>query len=585
MNGIAPCAPTDVVKPWHQIDWATANVYVKRMQARIVKATKEGSWGKVKALQRLLTCSFYGKAVAVRRVTENRGKRTPGVDEVTWSTPEAKWSAIESLKRHGYNTQPLRRIYIPKSNGKKRPLSIPTMRDRAMQALHLLALDPVSETVSDGNSYGFRKGRSTADAIEQCFNIAKYGGKALRLEKKHPSQSDVLAHKSAEWILEADITGCFDNIDHNWLISHVPMDKEILKKWLKAGYLEGTALYATEQGTPQGGIISPVLANIALNGLEAFVHEQFRYRELRQAKVHMVRYADDFVFTGISKELLEKKVKPAVVSFLDDRGLTLSPEKTRITHITTGYDFLGQNVRRYGSKLLIKPADKNVRSLLSKVRDVIRRMQATTQEQLIFKLNPIICGWANFHQHIVAKSTFRLVDHEIWQMLWRWARKRHRNKGRRWIHDRYFHTLGRSSHVFAVRVKGADGKIIYCRLFKAMTVPIRRHEKVKPNANPYDPEWGQYFGKREFARMLNSLQGRKQLAQLWLDQSGVCPHCGELMSIDATLSVHHPHERAKGGPDTQANRVLMHEICHVQVHRRGIQISKPASVKRGLIEA
>src|SRR5258707_1467458 len=242
------------VTDWHDIDWASVSHNVRRLQARIVKATKEGRWGKVKALQRLLTHSFSGKALAVRRVTENQGKNTPGVDKVTWNTPQKKLNAIYSLRQRDYRPQPLRRIYIPKKNGKKRPLGIPCMRCRAMQALYLLALDPVAETTADPNSYGFRPGRSTADAIEQCF---------IALGKQF----------SPQWILEGDIKGCFDAISHEWLLTHIPMEKAMLRKWLKAGYMEQRILYPTEPGTPQGGIISPVLANITLDGLEHAIHK------------------------------------------------------------------------------------------------------------------------------------------------------------------------------------------------------------------------------------------------------------------------------------------------------------------------
>ena len=235
------------VTDWHAIDWESANHHVRRLQARIVKATKEKRWGKVKALQRLLTHSFSGKALAVRRVTENQGKNTPGVDKVTWNTPRKKLNAIYSLRQRDYHPQPLRRVYIPKKNGAKRPLGIPVMKCRAMQALYLLALDPVAETTADPNSYGFRSQRSTADAIEQCFNVL---GKRA----------------SPQWILEGDIKGCFDAISHEWLLTHIPLEKAILKKWLKAGYMEQHILHPTEAGTPQGGTISPVLANMTLDG-------------------------------------------------------------------------------------------------------------------------------------------------------------------------------------------------------------------------------------------------------------------------------------------------------------------------------
>src|SRR5947209_9039396 len=238
-------ATTDIPLAWHQINWRQAERNVRRLQTRIAQATKAGNWGKVKALQRLLTHSLSGKALAIRRVTENTGKRTPGVDGEIWKTPQQKAAAIDALHQRGYHPQPLRRVYIPKSNGAQRPLSIPTMRDRAMQALYLLALDPVAETTADPNSYGFRTARSAADAIEACF-IA------------------LCRNDRAEWILEGDIRSCFDQISHEWLLAHIPMERTILKKWLKAGYMEKSCSHATEDGTPQGGIISPALANMTL---------------------------------------------------------------------------------------------------------------------------------------------------------------------------------------------------------------------------------------------------------------------------------------------------------------------------------
>ncbi len=315
---------------WHAIDWQKVNHNVRRLQARIVKATKEKRWGKVKALQRLLTHSFSGKALAVRRVTENQGKNTPGVDKVTWNTPHKKINAVYSLRQRDYHPQPLRRVYIPKKNGKKRPLGIPVMKCRAMQALYLLALDPVAETTADPNSYGFRPGRSTADAIEQCFGI---------LAKQN----------SPQWILEGDIKGCFDAISHEWLLTHIPMEKTMLKKWLKAGYMDRQVLYPTKEGTPQGGIISPVFANMTLDGLERMLAEYLpkTTRKGHSAGLNFIRYADDFIITGKSKELLEQEVKPLVEQFMRERGLQLSPEKTVITHIEEGFDL---RIRLLGPK-------------------------------------------------------------------------------------------------------------------------------------------------------------------------------------------------------------------------------------------
>ncbi|MBG4648514.1 group II intron reverse transcriptase/maturase, partial [Pseudomonas aeruginosa] len=362
-------APSHESVNWHSIDWARCHREVRRLQARIVKATREGKHGKVKALQWILTHSFSGKALAVRRVTENQGKKTPGVDGITWSTPEAKSQAMLSIKRRGYRPQPLKRVYIPKTNGKMRPLGIPTMKDRAMQALYLLALEPVAETTADGRSFGFRPERSTADAIEQCFTT---------LSKKVAPQ----------WILEGDIKGCFDNISHDWLMGHVPTDREILRKWLKAGYMEDRQLFPTEAGTPQGGIISPTLANLVLDGLEAKLDAAFgrkRYANGVQTRlmVNYVRYADDFIVTGRSKELLEQEVMPIIKDFMQERGLTLSPEKTKITHIDDGFDFLGQNVRKYNGKLLIKPSKANVATFLEKVRSAVKGNKALDQPRLI----------------------------------------------------------------------------------------------------------------------------------------------------------------------------------------------------------
>ncbi len=279
------CASSGRTNAWEQIDWTQNERNVRRLQARIVKATQAGRWNKVKALQRLLTCSFSGKALAVKRVTDNQGKRTSGVDVKIWNTPASNHKAIGTLRRHGYQPQPLRRVYIPKANGKMRPLGIPTMQDRAMQALHLLAVLPVAENTADKNSYGFRPGRSTADAIGQSF---------LMLSRKN----------SATWVLEGDIRGCFDNISHEWILRHIPADKEVLRKWLKAGFMENRVLFPTEAGTPQGGVISPTLANLTLDGLEPLLKEKFSATRKPSPKVNLVRYADDFIITGATKDVL-----------------------------------------------------------------------------------------------------------------------------------------------------------------------------------------------------------------------------------------------------------------------------------------
>jgi len=479
------CASSGHKSHWNRIDWSRCEQRVRRLQARIVKATREKRWGKAKSLQWLLTHSFSGKALAVKRVTENQGKHTPGVDGIRWSTPGVKHQAIGSLRRRGYQPRPLRRVHIPKANGKLRPLGIPTMKDRAMQALHLLALEPIAETLADPDSYGFRVARCTADAIEQCFKLT--------------GRPD-----SATWVMEGDIRGCFDNISHEWMLQHIPTDTEILRKWLKAGFVQNRVLFATEAGTPQGGIISPTLANMTLDGLEPLLKKTFRAKvirgKLRTPKVNMVRYADDFIITGATKEVLENEVRPLVEQFLRERGLQLSPEKTCITPIDQGLDFLGQNLRKYNGTLLIRPSKKNTQVFMEKVRAIIKMNQSVSQECLIRQLNPVIRGWLNYHRHIAAASTFAKVDHVLWQRLWRWAKRRHPHKSTTWRARRYWHQLGRRSWVFAADTgdRTLEGQPVWLRLINPAATKIQRHLKIKRDANPFDPQWRRYLEERAF---------------------------------------------------------------------------------------
>lgn len=546
---------------WHQIDWRHVNWQVRGLQIRIAKATLDQDWRRVKALQRFLVNSFSAKVSAVRRVTENGGKRTPGVDRETWSTPEAKWNAVWRLSSRGYKPSPLRRVYIPKSNGKMRPLGIPTMLDRAMQALYLLALEPVAETLADKDSYGFRRERSTADAIAQLFILLARKG-------------------AAPWILEGDIKGCFDHISHDWLERNVCMDKAILHKWLKAGYVESRQLFPTEAGTPQGGIISPTLANRALDGLEEALAARFSptTRLDRMSRVSLVRYADDFVVTGSSKELLENEVRPFVEKFLLERGLVLSEEKTKVTHIEEGFDFLGQNVRKYNGKLLIKPSSKNVKAFLDKVREIIKGNLSAKQENVIGLLNPVIRGWANYHRHVVSSETFASVDYVIWWALWRWAKRRHPLKGRNWIRRRYYRSIGLENGVFCTDVLKPDGTKVRLRLFKASHLPIRRHVKVKWEANPFLPEYEEYFEKRKRDRMLQRLTERPFLRTVWSQQDGKCPTCGILIGADDKWHVHHVIRRVDGGSNLPGNLEMQHPNCHRQTHspKRAKSCTSPA---------
>jgi RNA-directed DNA polymerase len=548
---------------WHAIDWQKAHENVRRLQARIVKATQEGKWGKVKALQRLLTHSFSAKVLAVKRVTENQGKWTAGVDGEIWDTPAKKAKAVQRLRQRGYHPRPLRRIYIPKSDGKRlRPLGIPCLRDRAMQALYLLALDPTAETLADPNSYGFRKERAPADAIEQCHIVLSN-------------------RNSAQWILEGDIRACFEQISHEWLLAHIPMDKTILRQWLKAGYMERQVLYPTETGTPHGAICSPVLANLTLDGLERKLREHYPKTTTRgqKAKVNLVRFADDFIITGSSRELLEKEVQPLVEQFMRERGLELSLEKTHITHIEDGFDFLGQNTREYKNKILVKPSRKNVAAFLDKARRIIKTNTYATAGYLIVQLNPVIRGWANYHQHVTSKQIFGKVDHAIFQALWQWAKRRHPQKSKRWIKNKYFHTVGGRQWVFQGEITGKDGRPQTIRLFHAASVPIKRHAKIKGQANPYDPAWEVYLEERLGVKMTDGLQGRRTLLRLWQEQRGICPVCGEKITKLTGWHNHHIVWRTKGGGNDIENRMLLHPNCHSQVHSRGLAVAKPRPAK------
>lgn len=464
---------------WNQVNWQHVEQQVRRLQMRIAKATQQGKHGKAKALQWLLTHSHSAKLLAVKRVTGNTGAKTPGVDGVLWKTPKEKIQAVQSLQRKGYQAQPLRRIYIPKKNGKQRPLGIPTMKDRAMQALYLLALEPIAEVTADKHSYGFRPERSAADAIDQCF---------LVLARKN----------AAQWILEGDIKACFDGICHQWLLEYIPVDKAPLNQWLNAGYMEENVFYETEAGTPQGGIISPTLANMTLDGMAEVVKQA----TARTEKVNFVRYADDFIITGASKDVLEQKVKPAIVQFLSERGLLLSEEKTLITHIDQGFDFLGFNVRKYDGKLLIKPSKKSVKTFVDTLRTIIKSNPTIKTESLIRLLNPKLRGWANYYRYVVSKAIFSRVDEAVFQLLCRWTRRRHPQKNAKWLREKYFcHPALKTWH-FHARIRDADNRLILLRLVNIAKVKIKRHVKLKAEATPYDVAYLSYFEKRRQQKQL-----------------------------------------------------------------------------------
>lgn len=476
-------------RAWSDIDFEKCEREVRRLQVRIAKAHKAGRHNKAKALQHLLVTSFYAKALAVRKVTSNKGKRTSGVDHVKWITDEDKMNAVMSLRRRGYRALPLKRVNIPKKNGKLRPLGIPTMRDRAMQALYLMSLEPITECDADPNSYGFRRYRSTADAIDALHRWLS-------------------RDCSPKWILEGDIKGCFDHISHGWLLDNVQIDKHILEKWLKCGVVFNKLLQPTTEGTPQGGIISPTLANATLDGMERMLKEKYKvvYKDGKtcRPKVNLVRYADDFIVTAENRETLVE-IKSMLAEFLAARGLTLSEEKTLITHIDDGFDFLGFNIRKYNGTLLIKPSKNSQKKFVEKLHDIVlNKGKDISQEELIGRLNKALKGWGDYYCHVASKTTFCKMDSILKLMLMRWGYRRHPSKGRGWTNRKYFMCVGKRQWVFGLQV-GAAGNGNIVSAMNLTDMPIVRHRKVKCEANPFDPAWDKYFEVRKFNRTRNSV--------------------------------------------------------------------------------
>ncbi len=468
---------------WNSIKWKAAEKKVKKLQVRIAKAVREGKYRLVKSLQWLLTHSYYAKLIAIRRVVTNKGKRTPGVDGKIWNTPQKKMQAVELLNRRGYKSLPLRRVYIKKKNGKLRPLGIPTMRDRAMQAVYALAMAPIAETTGDLNSYGFRQYRSCADAIGQCFVCLSRGN-------------------SARWVLEADIQSCFDKISHEWILNNILIDRKILRAWLKAGYVDKGKLFPTKGGTPQGGIASPVLANMTLDGLETAIKTAVP----QGSKVNVIRYADDFIVTGKSRQILQDKVIPAIDAFLTQRGLNLSGEKTKITRIEDGFDFLGQHLRKYGDKCILTPSKGAVKSLLAKTRQIIKTYSEHSEWKMIEMLNPVIRGWANYHRHICSKKTFSYVHSGIFWQIWKRVVRKHSSKSKGWIRKRYFRSDGFRNWIFYATQKTDRGESKILDLFHAASTKIQRHVKIRSAANPYDENWQKYFSSRAAMKYFNTVK-------------------------------------------------------------------------------
>jgi RNA-directed DNA polymerase len=477
-------APSGSKRHWLPagLSWALVERRVRRLQMRIAKAASQGRYRLARSLQWVLAHSYFAALLAIRRVTSSTGRNTPGVDGVLWRTSRQKRRAVNQLHRRGYRALPLRRVHIPKDNGKTRPLGIPTMRDRAMQALYALGLEPIAETQADPNSYGFRYGRGCADAIQQCYTC---------LSQKH----------GAQWVLEADIASCFDNISHQWLMEHVPIDKRVLRQWLKAGFLEHGKLHPTVAGTPQGGVISPLLMNMTLDGLETTVKRsvpQYIKGTDRRSSVHVIRYADDFIVTGKTEQMLRQSVAPAVEAFLRQRGLSLSERKTRITRVEQGFDFLGQQVRKYGDgRLLTWPSRKSLRRLVAKMKLILQDHRGERTWAMIERLNQLIGGWCNYHRHSCASRMFKKVDAWLFLALKRWTHYRHPNKGLRWLQGKYYRYHANRRWSFHASRRGTGRRVEYLDLVPASRTRFVRHVKVRADANPFDPRDAAYLIDRK----------------------------------------------------------------------------------------
>lgn len=543
------------LRSWQDIDWSQVNKAVKDLRQQIYRASEQGNHKKLRSLQRLMLKSRANAELSVRQVTQiNDGRKTPGVDGRVALKPDERTSLIaELLQDQTWKTQPARRVYIPKANGKQRPLGIPTIADRARQAMVKNALEPEWEARFEPLSYGFRPGRSCHDAIGRIFRLALPQGKK-------------------RWVVDADIKGAFDNIDHRALLDELQgfPAQELIKQWLKAGIMEKGIFADTDKGTPQGGVISPLLANIALTGMEQAIGVDYQDKKdhtIIRGDRALVRYADDFVIFTQSEEDAKAALQ-AIANWLKERGLEISEEKTQIRHITDGFNFLGFNVRQYpegGSdkvKTLIMPSKDAVKKFKDRLRVEWSSLNGLPALVIWKRLNPILRGWGNYYRHVVSQETFEQLDFFIYRRIWRWLRIAHPKKSKRWIFGHYFGSLGkgRKNHwVFG------DPQTGY-HLMQIQWIPIERHILVRHGHSPDNPSQREYWHKREKRKIqLLPTKRHRKLAQT---QKGLCPLCQDWLYTGEPLHIHHNIPKSKGGTDELANLKLLHITCHQQAHRR-----------------